>query len=168
MSLRYAILGLLSQRSGSGYDLLKRFEGSLAHVWPATQSQVYSELSKLADGKFIEVVGQGTRHRTDYAITAAGREELRSWLAEPVIDHPRSASLLQVFLLSETSPEVAKAHFEALRAAAAAQAEELRHLEETVTWDDSAADRYGRLVLRYGILRAEADARWAEECLVTP
>ncbi|MGB0972936.1 MAG: PadR family transcriptional regulator, partial [Mycobacterium sp.] len=41
MSLRFATLGLLAQRPGSGYDLLKRFEKSMANVWPATQSQLY-------------------------------------------------------------------------------------------------------------------------------
>lgn len=48
VSLRYAALGLLAQQPGSGYDLLKRFEISMANVWPATQSQLYGELNKLA------------------------------------------------------------------------------------------------------------------------
>ena len=49
VSLRIAALGLLAQHPGSGYDLLKRFEKSMANVWPATQSQLYGELNKLAD-----------------------------------------------------------------------------------------------------------------------
>ena len=44
MSLRHALLGLLAEHPASGYDLLKQFEGSLAFVWPATQSQLYTEL----------------------------------------------------------------------------------------------------------------------------
>ena len=59
MSLRIAALGLLAQQPGSGYDLLKHFEKSMANVWPATQSQLYGELNKLADAGLIEVV----RHR---------------------------------------------------------------------------------------------------------
>ncbi len=41
MSLRHALLGLLSEGPASGYDLLKLFDNSLANVWPATQSQLY-------------------------------------------------------------------------------------------------------------------------------
>ncbi|MDT7765614.1 MAG: hypothetical protein QOC63_5034, partial [Mycobacterium sp.] len=47
MSLRIAALGLLAQEPGSGYDLLKLFEKSMANVWPAKQSQLYGELYKL-------------------------------------------------------------------------------------------------------------------------
>jgi DNA-binding PadR family transcriptional regulator len=45
VSLRIAALGLLAQHAGSGYDLLRRFEKSIANVWPATQSQLYGELN---------------------------------------------------------------------------------------------------------------------------
>ena len=55
MSLRHAALGLLSRGPASGYDLLKVFEASMANVWPATQSQLYGELNKLADAGLIEV-----------------------------------------------------------------------------------------------------------------
>ena len=68
MSLRHALLGLLAQHPGSGWDLLKRFESSLASVWPATQSQLYTELGKLTEDGLLEGVGrrrpqpQGVRH----------------------------------------------------------------------------------------------------------
>ena len=73
MSLRYAALGLLAQHPGSGYDLLKRFEASMANVWPATQSQLYGELNKLADAGLIEVTDVGPRGRKAYRVTEAGR-----------------------------------------------------------------------------------------------
>ena len=60
-------LGLLAQHPGSGYDLLKQFEKSMANVWPATQSQLYGELNKLADGGLIEVTAVGPRGRKEYA-----------------------------------------------------------------------------------------------------
>ena len=59
MSLRMAALGLLAQQPGSGYDLLKRFEVSMANVWPATQSQLYGELNKLAGAGLIEASAVG-------------------------------------------------------------------------------------------------------------
>lgn len=59
MSLRHALLGLLSERPASGYDLLKLFDTSLAAVWPATQSQIYTELTKLAASGLITVAAEG-------------------------------------------------------------------------------------------------------------
>ena len=77
VSLRMAALGLLAQQPGSGYDLLRTFEKSMANVWPATQSQLYGELNKLADAGLIEVTDIGPRGRKEYRITEAGRDELR-------------------------------------------------------------------------------------------
>ncbi len=82
MSLRYAALGLLAQHPGSGYDLLKRFENSMANVWPATQSQLYGELNKLAEAGLIEVTDIGPRGRKEYRVTKAGREDLLRWMTD--------------------------------------------------------------------------------------
>ena len=45
----------------------------MANVWPATQSQLYGELNKLADAGLIEVTDIGPRGRKEYRITEAGR-----------------------------------------------------------------------------------------------
>lgn len=59
MSLRHAVLGLLAESPASGYDLMKMFNASLANVWPATQSQVYGELTKLTTAGLVEVAAHG-------------------------------------------------------------------------------------------------------------
>ncbi|MGD0004493.1 MAG: PadR family transcriptional regulator, partial [Anaerolineaceae bacterium] len=40
MSLDYAILGFLSYKPFSGYDLKKVFDNSVRHFWYADQSQI--------------------------------------------------------------------------------------------------------------------------------
>src|ERR1700730_3233907 len=100
MSLGRALFDMRVDRTASGYELLKLFDTSLAHVWPASQSQVYGELAKLADTGLGAVVAQGTPGRTDYALTDAGMAELRRWLAETPPDQPaRSEVQLRVFFL---------------------------------------------------------------------
>src|ERR1043165_7153724 len=102
VSLRMAALGLLAQQPGSGYDLLKTFEKSMANVWPATQSQLYGELNRLSDAGLIEVSDIGPRGRKEYRATADGRSELLRWMVPPGAAPPfRSASLLRVFLLDQ-------------------------------------------------------------------
>lgn len=101
MSLRHAILGFLSFQPFTGYDLKKAFDRSVRHFWPATQSQIYRTLAELdADGLIEkEVVAREDRlDKKIYAITGAGREELRRWLAKPLpIQETREPLLIQVF-----------------------------------------------------------------------
>src|SRR3954465_2952690 len=106
VSLRMAALGLLAQQPGSGYDLLRTFEKSMANVWPATQSQLYGELNKLADAGLIEVADTGPRGGRESPAPAAGRAELQRWVTNPADAPPfRDASLLRVFLLGEVDPD---------------------------------------------------------------
>ena len=45
--LKYAILGLLNQKSMSGYELSAEFGSALNEFWSAKHSQIYPELKKL-------------------------------------------------------------------------------------------------------------------------
>src|SRR2546430_16462590 len=95
MSLRYALLGLLAHRSASGYDLMGTFRSSLAHVWPATQSQVYGELTRLTNAGLLTVGEQGPRGRREYAIPEPGRAELEGWLTDGTPAPPHRSTLLR-------------------------------------------------------------------------
>ena len=47
MSLKFAILTSLTERSGSGIELARRFDKSIGYFWPATHQQIYRELDRL-------------------------------------------------------------------------------------------------------------------------
>lgn len=162
MSLRYAVLGLLAQRPGSGYDLLQRFEESMANVWSATQSQLYGELNKLAKSGHIWVASTGPRGRKEYRITDEGRSDLVHWLGEPQSDaQHRSALLLQVFLLGQVSPTQARDHVDAFSARADEEVGRLESLRDTLTWDDSDDDFYAGAALDYGVRLAKLKGEWS-------
>ncbi|MCF3131233.1 MULTISPECIES: PadR family transcriptional regulator [Streptomyces] len=167
MSLRHALLGLLTERPASGYDLLKRFETSLANVWPATQSQIYTELTKLAGTGLITVAAEGPRGRKEYALTDDGLAELRHWLTETKPQrNTRSDVLLRVFFLGVLKPEEAHEYLAELAGLSEQGYEELHQLAEAVDWDDDDLSVYGRIALEYG-LRFHAMrrdwAKWAAE-----
>ncbi|SOD85830.1 PadR family transcriptional regulator [Streptomyces sp. Ag109_G2-15] len=163
MSLRHALLGLLSERPASGYDLLKRFETSLANVWPATQSQIYTELTKLAGSGLITVAAEGPRGRKEYALADAGMAELRHWLTETKpVRNTRSDLLLRVFFLGVLRPEQARAYLTELVELSAHEHEQLRQLDEAIDWDDDNLSVYGRIALEYGLRFNAMRREWAE------
>ncbi|MEU8356124.1 PadR family transcriptional regulator [Nonomuraea sp. NPDC048882] len=163
MSLRHAVLGLLSEGPASGYDLLKLFDVSLANVWPATQSQLYTELGKLAEAGLVDVTAQGPRGRKEYTITEAGLAELRHWITDVEPTRVvRSDMLLRVFFLAQVSPEQARSY---LRRQAELAAKQLEHLASIRAFVESGEDNlsvYGRLALEYGRRLAESQGEWAE------
>lgn len=162
MSLRYAALGLLAQHPGSGYDLLKRFEKSMANVWPATQSQLYGELNKLADAGLIEVADVGPRGRKEYRVTDSGRAELVRWIADSSDDPPmRRPDLLRVFLLGELPTDDARGYACAFAQHAAAELTRLEQLRDSIDWGSTDAEFYGRAALEFGLRDAAMEEQWA-------
>jgi DNA-binding PadR family transcriptional regulator len=160
--LRHAALGLLAQHPASGYDLLKKFEESMANVWPATQSQLYTELGKLADMGLIKVSDVGPRGRKEYAITDAGREELLRWMTSPQNDPPfRSAQLLRVFLLSELAPAQARKYLESMRRIAQREHARYAQIRDSYDWSRGDRDFFVRAALENGLWSTETQANWA-------
>ena len=103
MSLEARILGFLSMRPLSGYDLKKLFDMSAAYFWPADQTQIYRILRKLEKEGLIELKEQIKGETVDkkvYAITDRGREEnLKLIRQNTVADFiSRDSFLVQLFL----------------------------------------------------------------------
>jgi DNA-binding PadR family transcriptional regulator len=161
MSLRHAVLGLVAELPGcSGYDLLKQFDARLAGVWPATQSQVYAGLARLAADGFVECVAEGPRGRKEYAVTDAGMRELRRWITET---RPRPArrdeSLLRVFFLGRLEPGQAKAYLEDQARVAEQAMVELSALDET------AGRGFWRMSIEYERRALAVRREWVEWAL---
>ncbi|WP_078624550.1 PadR family transcriptional regulator [Streptomyces monomycini] len=162
MSLRHAVLGLLAESPASGYDLMKTFDLSLAHVWPATQSQVYGELNKLTSADLIEVASHGPRGRKEYAITKAGRAELHHWLTEvEPVGPQRHDGLLRVFFLGVLTPLEARTYLlqQAERSARAHAG--YRALADAGNWEGEMIAVYGRIALEFGLRQTAMMEEWA-------
>ncbi|MFB6517636.1 helix-turn-helix transcriptional regulator [Streptomyces sp. NPDC056401] len=96
----YAILGLLSVRPWSTYELAQQMDRSLGRIWPRAQSKLYEEPKKLVRHGLAEATREavGRRPRTVYSITAEGRRALADWLPEPSAGPVlESEQLLKVF-----------------------------------------------------------------------
>jgi PadR family transcriptional regulator, regulatory protein AphA len=167
MSLRHAVLGLIVEVPGcSGYDLLKIFDISLAHVWQATQSQIYGELGKLAADGLIEIASEGPRGRKEYAPTEAGRDELRRWLTETSPRRvTRDEGILRVFFLGSVPHDRARDYLRAQAVEADAGHDELIDLEHSLDWSQDTMAEFGRIALEFGKRYMAMRQEWAEWAL---
>jgi DNA-binding PadR family transcriptional regulator len=80
-----AILGLLSLRSWTTYELAKQAQKSLAWFWPRAERKLYEEPKRLVAAGYAKAANEmtGARPRTVYNVTARGRKALATWLDEP-------------------------------------------------------------------------------------
>lgn len=165
MSLRHILLGLLSGKTMSGYELTKSFGSSLAFVWSAQHSQIYPELKRLSELGFIEQVDEGPRGRKSYAVTPEGLKELRAWLLNVDPDRTiRDQSSARVFFLWQLLPAEAIAYLEKERVA---QQRDLATFEAILAGIEASDDPppWGVLPVRLGIVATRARIDWIDEAL---
>ncbi|WP_433433355.1 PadR family transcriptional regulator [Nonomuraea sp. CA-141351] len=158
MSLRIALLGLLEAIGpASGYDLAKKFEHSLNHVWQAGHTQIYPELVKMAADGLVAVESEGARGRKIYTITPEGTRELHTWLVEhqPAVT-VRSETALQAFLLPLLDTDEAIAVVERIRTG---------FEERLAVLQCHPKDGVGAYAAKLGLSHVRAGLAWAEETL---
>lgn len=99
----YAVLGLLCISEWSAYDLVRQMERSWADTWPRAVSGIYREPKKLVEHGYATERSAPShgRHRTVYAVTAAGRAAFHDWLATSCAEPKLEAEALLRVLFAE-------------------------------------------------------------------
>jgi DNA-binding PadR family transcriptional regulator len=84
MSVRHALLALLSEGPKYGLQLRQEFEASTGEVWPLNIGQVYTTLQRMERDSLVESDGSaGEGPQNVFRITPAGEQELTHWLQTP-------------------------------------------------------------------------------------
>lgn len=109
MTLRHAILGLLSKWDATGYDIKKEFDDFMSIFWHSHLSQIYPELNKLEAEELVTsrlVPQEGKPDRKVFSITNGGIDEITSWVgAPPDIPKIKDSFLMQVFFMDNISAD---------------------------------------------------------------
>jgi len=101
MSIRYAMLALLSEGPKYGLQLRQEFESRTGEVWPLNVGQVYTTLQRLGRDGLVESEGSGAEGPQNlFRITSAGVDELAEWLRTPpdVVPPPRDELVIKVLV----------------------------------------------------------------------
>jgi PadR family transcriptional regulator, regulatory protein AphA len=162
----YAVLGMLSLRPMSGYDIKKTIEGSVSNFWNESFGQIYPMLTKLLAAGFVEETGDRESRKREFKITKRGRAALGEWLERPARFQPsRNETLLKVFLAAELPPSTIAEHLRRFRRHHADALERYAAIERRLTEQHAnhAGLPYWLLTLRYGQRESEAMLAWCDE-----
>jgi DNA-binding PadR family transcriptional regulator len=87
MSVKHALLGILSEKERHGYELKSAFDERVGEFWSLNYGQIYTTLDRLEREGLVEWHEELQAKRPDrkiYRVTAKGRRELEAWLERPV------------------------------------------------------------------------------------
>jgi DNA-binding PadR family transcriptional regulator len=101
MSVRHALLALLSEGPKYGLQLREEFEARTGEVWPLNVGQVYTTLQRLERDGLVEsddATEEGPQK--GFRITSEGADELAGWLRTPpdLASPPRDELVIKVLV----------------------------------------------------------------------
>lgn len=173
-TLKYAILGMLSRRELTGYDMMKEFDRGLANFWYASHSQLYPELKRLGrrgPDSIRDLHQGGESGEEDLSHYPEGMADLRQWLEqdEPLPPTPKDVFRLRMYFGDNISRdrllELTRAQLERRRQKLAFLQSSLDQAEPYSGRFDSATG--DRLVLEGAVMRETAMVQWLEHCIQT-
>jgi DNA-binding PadR family transcriptional regulator len=170
VSVRHALLALLSEGPKYGLQLREEFEANTGQVWPLNAGQVYTTLQRLERDGLVTVPGDGSNvgaasdlvpgPQKAYRITEAGAAELDRWLrVPPDLSTPPRDDLVMKVLIAVRVPgtdvsEVIQAHRRYLMQLM----QEWTRLKD----DDNGADVAFALVVDSELFRLDSVVRWLD------
>ena len=161
MSVRHALLALLSEGPKYGLQLRHEFEQRTGEVWPLNVGQVYTTLQRLERDGLIES-GDDSEEvgpQKSFRITREGDAELQTWLRTPsdLSAPPRDELVIKVLIAIEIPGvevgEVIQAH----RRHVVEQMQEWTRIKR-----DAGDDVSLSLVLDAELFRLDSVIRWLD------
>src|SRR5579862_8642576 len=162
MSVRHALLALLSEGPKYGLRLREEFEAGTGEVWPLNIGQVYTTLQRLERDALIESEDDDERDSPQkrFRITAEGERQLAAWLRTPpdMSSPPRDELVIKVLVAVRVPGtdvhEVIQAHRRYLV--------ELMQQWTRIKEDDAGRDLALGLAVDAELFRLDAVVRWLD------
>jgi DNA-binding PadR family transcriptional regulator len=161
MSVRHALLALLSAGPKYGLQLREEFEAKTGEVWPLNVGQVYTTLQRLERDGLVESDETGDEGpQKGFRITGAGETELAGWLRTPpdLTSPPRDELVMKVLVATQVPGvdvhEVIQAHRRYLV--------QLMQQWTRIKEEEAGSDLNLALVVDAELFRLDAVVRWLD------
>lgn len=167
MNIRYLILGLLTQKPMTGYDVKTSLEDLKWLVDVPSYGSLYPALHNLLEEGMVSrtiVPKEGKPSRKVYSITQTGTDTLQSWLEQPIeADTSQKGFVMRLLLASNFSREGLIAYLQQRHHQTTAHRTALeRYIEIDTPGANTAIDQ---LVVDYGLAVARTEILWLEGAL---
>jgi DNA-binding PadR family transcriptional regulator len=161
MSVRHAMLALLSEGPKYGLQLREEFEARTGEVWPLNVGQVYATLQRLERDGLVESDGTGDEGpQKGFRITAEGDRELARWLCTPpdLSSPPRDELVMKVLVAMHVPNTDVHAVIQAHRRYLVELMQQWTRIKE----DDAGDDLAMLLAVDAELFRLDAVVRWLD------
>ena len=163
-----ALLGLLTLKPMSGYELRQMISDSIGNFWSESFGQIYPTLKRLEAEGLVHGAEGDRPGSTRYQLTPAGRDRLAAWLAVmPRPSVPRNEALLKLFFGNHAPIETMVRQVEAQRDQALSDLARYHAIAEQL--EQQRISNPGRpfwlMTVRYGLAEARAHLAWCDESL---
>lgn len=167
--MKHLLLGLLLLGPQSLYDLHRRFEAGLTHIYAASYGSLHRALGRLVAEGYAELSGAdpASRGRKTYALTGSGHQEWRRWMrAADSAEDLEVALLSRIFLLDLVeSPADRAAILHAQRERVSVRAQRLEVVAAEAATGALGTSDSALATLDYGRRATALLAQWLEELL---
>lgn len=161
MSVRHALLALLSEGPKYGLQLRQEFEARTGDVWPLNVGQVYTTLQRLErDGLVESDDSEDEGPQKGFRITSEGEAELGEWLRTPpdLRMPPRDELVIKVLVAIEVPGVDVREVIQVHRRYLVEVMQQWTRLKE----DEAAFDLNFALVVDAELFRLDAVVRWLD------
>jgi|SRR6185437_9422774 len=168
----YNILGMLSIKPSSGYEIIKMIKNSTNFFWSDSDGQIYPTLAKCVTDDLAtckeEHGDNNERIKKIYSITNKGKKTLNEWLKQnPQKTLVRNEFLLKLFFAENIETDEIIKHIMDFQTRTQNQLDDLKkmHHELPIKANQSKHLKYWLLSLEFGIQTARAELLWCEDAL---
>ncbi len=161
MSIRHALLALLSEGPKYGLQLRQEFEARTGEVWPLNVGQVYTTLQRLERDGLVESDESGDEGpQKGFRITLEGEEELEKWLRIPpdLTAPPRDELVMKVLVALRVPGVDVQEVLQVHRRYLVELMQQWTHLKE----DEAQFDLSLALVVDAELYRLDSVIRWLD------
>jgi DNA-binding PadR family transcriptional regulator len=160
MSVRHALLALLSEGPKYGLQLRQEFEARTGEVWPLNVGQVYTTLQRLERDGLVESDGSEDGPQKGYRLTTRGRSDLLDWLQTPPNEAqpPRDELLIKVLVAVQVTGVEVNDVIQVHRRHLVEQMQRYTAVKAAAAEDDVAL----ALVVDAELFRLEGAVRWLD------
>jgi len=170
---RLAVLGLLSIRSLSGYDIRQLAKRSIGHFWSESYGQIYPTLKQLEKELLVKSRMERLRGKPDrivYSLTPNGLLELQRWIKLPARSETlRNELLLKLFFCRHAAPSNAIEHVTRHRETHRALLATYERIEQELRQQHARHPDlpFWLITLNFGKHHSEASLLWCEQTLAS-